>query len=345
MVKILKNKQSLFWAGLLFAQFLLFYIFSKSEIIVQQLIAFFHFKKQFQNETFSHLKYSFGDILYIIFIFFLLFFLFKSIKSRNFRVLLIILNISYFIYQISWGMLYFQKPFYDKNKVEISSKELEKLTLKYIALTNQERKKIATKNVFKIENIEVLKSSILHSQKRLPKEYYPFETSNIDNFKASLFNPLISYTGILGYYNPFTTEAQYNSELPDTYLPFTISHENAHQLGFAREQEANFIGFLICKNSDNSELKYCAYLFVTKSLVNALRSSSPEFASQASLFLSKEVKKDLKNERMFKEKNDSLLTDFFYFTNDIFLKSNQQEGSVTYSYFIDLLVLYERKNS
>ncbi|MFB0967754.1 MAG: DUF3810 family protein, partial [Cloacibacterium sp.] len=205
MVKFLKNKQSLFWAGLLFAQFLLFYIFSKNEIIVQQFTTFFHFKKEFQNELFSHFIFSFGDIFYIIFIFFLLLFLFKSIKNSNFSVLLIILNISYFIYQISWGMLYFQKPLYDKNKVEISTKELEKLTLKYIALTNQERKKIETKYVFKIKNIEVLKSSILHSQKRLPEEYYPFKTSNIDNFKASLFNPMISYTGILGYYNPFTT--------------------------------------------------------------------------------------------------------------------------------------------
>lgn len=242
-------------------------------------------------------------------------------------------------------MLYFQKPLYDKNKVEISTKELEKLTLKYIALTNQERKKIETKHVFKIKNIEVLKSNILHSQKRLTKEYYPFETSNIDNFKASLFNPMISYTGILGYYNPFTTEAQYNAELPNTYIPFTLSHESAHQLGFAREQEANFIGFLICKNSNNSELKYSAYLYATKTLVNALRNTNPEFAAQATLFLSQEVKSDLKHERLFKEKNDSFIAEIFYFTNDIFLKSNQQEGSITYSYFIDLLVLYERRKA
>ena len=124
MVKILKNKQSLFWAGLLFAQFLLFYIFSKNEIIVHQFTAFFHFKKEFQNEFFSRFKYSFGDIFYIIFIFFLLFSVFNSIKKRNLKVLFITLNIFYFIYQISWGMQYFQKPLYDKNKVEISTKEL-----------------------------------------------------------------------------------------------------------------------------------------------------------------------------------------------------------------------------
>ena len=48
---------------------------------------------------------------------------------------------------------------------------------------------------------------------------------------------------------------------------------------------------------------------------------------------------------LIKEKNDSFITEIFYFTNDIFLKSNQQEGSVTYSYFIDLLVLYERRKA
>lgn len=142
MVKILKNKQSLFWAGLLFAQFLLFYIFSKNEIIVHQFTAFFHFKKNFKM-SFSLVSSILLGIFFMSFLSFsFYFFFFKSIKSRNFSVLLIILNISYFIYQISWGMLYFQKPLYDKNKVEISTKELEKLTLKYIALTNQERKKL-----------------------------------------------------------------------------------------------------------------------------------------------------------------------------------------------------------
>ena len=80
-------------------------------------------------------------------------------------------------------------------------------------------------------------------------------------------------------------------------------------------------------------------------MVNALRNTNSEFAAQATLFLSQEVKSDLKNEQLFKEKNVSFITEIFYFTNDIFLKSNQQEGSVTYSYFIDLLVLHERRKA
>jgi Zn-dependent peptidase ImmA (M78 family) len=54
-------------------------------------------------------------------------------------------------------------------------------------------------------------------------------------------------TGILGYYNPFTAESQYNPNIPATQLPFTLAHEMSHQLGYAREQEASFIAYLYSK--------------------------------------------------------------------------------------------------
>jgi hypothetical protein len=53
------------------------------------------------------------------------------------------------------------------------------------------------------------------------------------------------------------------------------------------------------------------------------------------------MKRDRNAEKLFIEKHAGLLDIFFGFTNDLFLKSNQQEGSVTYSYFIDLLLRYE----
>jgi len=47
------------------------------------------------------------------------------------------------------------------------------------------------------------------------------------------------------------------------------------------------------------------------------------------------------NERKFIAEHQGYLNDFFGFTNNLFLKSNQQEGAITYSYFIDLLVRYK----
>ena len=155
----------------------------------------------------------------------------------------------------------------------------------------------------------------------------------------------MSYTGILGYYNPFTAEAQYNAELPATYLPFTFAHESAHQLGYAREQEANFIAYLVGKNSGNKELNYSTSYFVLKSLLNSLAEKNPEFVAQIINEYSPAMKRDRNAEKKFVQEHKGLLDTFFGFTNDLFLKTNQQDGSVTYSYFVDLMVRYERNSN
>jgi len=48
----------------------------------------------------------------------------------------------------------------------------------------------------------------------------------------------MSYLGIGGVYFPFTGEANVNISMPHTSIPFTACHEMAHQIGFAREDEA-----------------------------------------------------------------------------------------------------------
>ena len=154
----------------------------------------------------------------------------------------------------------------------------------------------------------------------------------------------MSYTGILGYYNPFTAEAQYNSELPATSLAFTLAHESAHQLGFAREQEANFIGYLIGKNSKNSALKYSTDLFVLKSLLAYINRNDPTFRKYIISNYSTKMKIDRQNDIDFIKTHQSFLVAVFDVTNNLFLKSNQQEGNITYSYFTEILIKYERNN-
>ena len=63
-----------------------------------------------------------------------------------------------------------------------------------------------------------------------------------------------SYSGFLGYYNPFTGEAQVNITAPHFVIPFTACHEMAHQLGYGSESEASFIGYLITKYNNKPEL-------------------------------------------------------------------------------------------
>ncbi len=346
-LKLLYKKR--FWAGILLAQFLLFFLLSKVDFAVVLFQRFFEFQKQFHQLLFSKIPFSVGDFFYIILIVIFLFFFIKILnkKSRNNNALqlLVLLNILYFTYQVFWGILYFQKPIFDGlPKKEITSTELKTLTKIYLEKCKKTRVQVQEdKNgVFKVTNCQQIKEEILTRQKFIPSFINVKTSTKVLSFKPSIFQFVISYTGILGYYNPFTAEAQYNNALPSSYLPFTLAHESAHQLGYAREQEANFIGFLIGQNSSNTDLKYSTEYFVLKSLLRALVEKDLEFVESILSQYTPEMQRDRLAEKLFVQQHEGFLDVVFGFTNDLFLKSNQQDGSITYSYFIDLLMHYQQ---
>lgn len=337
-----------FWAGILLAQFLLFFIFSKLRFAVSFFENLFEIQKKTHQLLFAWIPFSIGDVIYILYGVFLMYLIIKLFrkKTRNKALLkiLIVLNITYFIYQIFWGMLYFQTPVILKlPKTDITLEKRKILALEYLKKAKATRRLVQEdqNGVFLIKDLNSIEKEILKQQKNLPRFITSKQTCQINSFKPSLFDDMMSFTGILGYYNPFTAEAQYNTNLPPSYLPFTLAHESSHQLGYAREQEANFIGYLIGVGSKNSELKYSTEYFTLKSLLNSIVYEDEKFVKNVLENYSEEMKKDRLNEKRFISKHQGWLNDFFGFTNNLFLKSNQQEGSVTYSYFIDLLVRYK----
>jgi hypothetical protein len=346
-IKIIYKKR--FWAGLLLAQFLLFYVFSKSAMMVSFFEHLFEAQKSVHQTIFSWIPFSFGDVLYVLLGIIITYFIVKSLRkrSRNNALirLFIVINIFYFAYQIFWGMLYFQVPIIKKlsTQDEPSIAKAKALSLKYLAKCKETRKKVKQdrNGVFIVTDLGSIQREILLQQSKLPQYISGKKAPQINSFKSSIFGNIMSFTGILGYYNPFTAEAQYNSELPNTYIPFTSAHESSHQLGFAREQEANFIGYLIGINSQNAELRYSTEYFTLKSLLNFIVEQDPEFVQYILKNYSPEMKRDRVYEKAFVLRHQGILNDVFGFTNNLFLKSNQQEGSVTYSYFIDLLLNYE----
>lgn len=311
---------------------------------------FFEAQKEIHQILFSKLPFSMGDVIYIllgIFILYCLICLFKKkTRSGSIMKLLVMINVFYFTYQIFWGMLYFQIPIIRKlpsqDKPDIA--KAKELALRYLEKCKVSRAVVHEdkKGVFMITNLKSVQQEILHRQAKIPQYISTKKAPLITAIKPSLFKNVMSFTGILGYYNPFTAEAQYNAELPSTFIPFTTAHESSHQLGFAREQEANFVGYLIGINSSNPELKYSTEFFTLKSLLRFIVEDDPEFVKTILNNYSPAMKRDRAYEKSFVLTHQGWLDDFFGFTNNLFLKTNQQEGSVTYSYFIDLLLNYEK---
>lgn len=85
--------------------------------------------------------------------------------------------------------------------------------------------------------------------------YYP-------NPKPLYTSDFFSQQYIMGYYFPFSLEANYNDRMYISNMPASMCHELSHLKGFILEDEANFVGYLACVDSEDDFFRYSAYLSV-----------------------------------------------------------------------------------
>lgn len=307
----------------------------------------------------SLFSFSMGDILYTIMSIVSCVFVFKlfiKIKSKKWvemRKLISYFIISatffMFIFYFFWGFNYYKttiKEDYDTEK--ISLEELKSLAEHYLAESIELRENTTQdeKGIFKFSvSEEKLNDEISVSFREIIKinelKYIHFIHPNL---KKSLYSKGFSYMGILGYYNPFTSEAQYNSKMPDTKLLFTQFHEVAHQWGFAYESEANFVGFLIGSKSENIEFRYVSNYKALRSLLNKLVWEDPKFVESMLNRYSPKMKKDRAYEIEIQKKYAHTADDAFSMLNEAYLQLNNQDGLASYGQFVELLVGYHRKH-
>ena len=88
--------------------------------------------------------------------------------------------------------------------------------------------------------------------------------------KAMLFSDFMCQQHMQGYYFPFSMEANYNDVMHILNIPSTMCHELAHLRGYIYEDEANFIGYLACVQSEDAFIEYAGYLSVLNYLYNDL---------------------------------------------------------------------------
>ena len=86
--------------------------------------------------------------------------------------------------------------------------------------------------------------------------------------KALHFSDFMSQQYMQGYYFPFSMEANYNDTMSIMNKPFTMCHELAHTHGYIYEDEANFLAFMACINSDDIVFQYSGYLGVLNYINN-----------------------------------------------------------------------------
>ncbi len=93
-------------------------------------------------------------------------------------------------------------------------------------------------------------------------DIYPRLSGFYPNPKPMMFSDLMCQMYMQGYYFPFSMEANYNDVMYVPNKPFTFCHELAHLKGYIYEDEANFIGYMACENSEDLFFQYSGYLSV-----------------------------------------------------------------------------------
>lgn len=162
--------------------------------------------------------------------------------------------------------------------------------------------------------------------------------------KPSMYSYLGNYLGFTGYYNPFSGEAQVNTTVPLFIQPFTSCHEIGHQLGYAKENEANFAGYLAAKYSSDAAFRYSVYFDLYTYSWYYLYNIDSAKARQFSARLPVIVKNDYKALKEFNRKHRNPVERVIDKLYGEYLKANEQpSGKLAYNEVIAWLVAYYKK--
>src|SRR5690554_4932956 len=326
------------------------------QIVVIRIVAFFpeFIEKYYSNGWYkltSHLSrkilgaigFSVGDIIYGIVIGYLIYRIIKFRKTITLKSsILAILNgisIFYFLFHLLWGMNYYRVPLHEKMNLsyeysyetllEFTDKMIEKSNALHLQMTGNDSLKV----VNPYSNHEIYQKT-KNGYDNLSLKYPEFTYKN-HCVKNSLISVPLSYMGFGGYMNPFTGEAQVNALLPKYTFPTTALHEMSHQIGYASESEANFIGCLASVYSDDSYFKYSGTIFALRYCLRNIEKMNPGKVEELLSEINYGILLNFEESKQFWEHYQTPIERFFRFFYDNFLKANaQQEGLETYSKFV-----------
>ncbi|MCI8937476.1 MAG: DUF3810 domain-containing protein [Lachnospiraceae bacterium] len=174
--------------------------------------------------------------------------------------------------------------------------------------------------------------------------YYPYP-------KKLFLSGFYSQQYIMGYYFPFSMEANYNRQMYVTNTPVTMCHELSHLKGFILEDEANFIGYLACVDAEDPLFRYSAYLsvigYLDRDFIKAIGEDAeiylehPQISQQVAddkMFLTNESWEQVERRAVLSTETVRQAADTFLDTT--LTLNGVTDGTVSYSRVVRLLLQY-----
>lgn len=324
---------------------------------------FYKVTSQILSNITGILPFSLGEFLLICTVVYFIFWLFKTliniVRNGSKRILIIkhaflkiftVISIIYFCFIIMWGLNYHRLPLSEIISLKTEDNLIEDLIAvceNLVEKNNSLRKLIQEDNngVMHLPNghRDVFKRAYLGYYEA--SKLYPILKGNYGRPKGIVFSEIMSHLGISGIYSPFTLEANINVSIPHVLIPFTTCHEIAHQYGFAREDEANFIAYVTCNLHPDKDFQYSGNLLAMTYSMNSLYEYNTDKYREIYNMLDFSVKRDLADISAYWKKYEGPIERASSKVNDTYLKANQQEDGIkSYGRMVDLLIAeYKQK--
>lgn len=311
---------------------------------------------------FGWLPFSIGDILYGLAVLWIIIKLIKGTKLllqqkatwkgtgiRSYKLLLLLATV-YIVFNAFWGINYNRQGIAKQLGLttdSVSYTDLKQTTALLIEKMNATKQHLITNNIQYPNNKTLFKR--VHAAYNKAQSQYPFLAYKPVSLKSSLWGWLGNYTGFTGYYNPFTGEAQVNTTVPKFLQPFVACHEVAHQLGYAKENEANSVGYIAALHSGDTLLLYSTYFDLYNYASSALYFQA--FMQKDTLLIKDysnrllpQVKNDIKEMRIFNNSHRSPLEPMVRKGYNFYLENNNQPlGIKSYDAVTTFLIAYYKK--
>lgn len=308
----------------------------------------------FMQKAFGGIPFSVGDVFYCLLIVLVLSYIISifrrkfKLKRSDFFKITSFLSLIYFWFHLSWAYNYYRLPLH-KNlnlKKDYNTQELINFTEHLLHKTNAIHTSITTNDSLAVEfelTVDAYENMVF---KNFQNTGFMNQKLGAQSIKTSLLSLPLSYMGFGGYINPITLEAQYNDKVPNYKYPSSIAHEMGHQLGYAKENEANFVSCYVNMHSQNKKIRYAGFTYALKFCLNDVYRRSPEDFERLKAEINSGILKNYKDVQLFWESYKNPLEPLFKDFYGGFLKANNQpKGIESYNYVVALLVNYFSKNS
>lgn len=293
----------------------------------------------------------FGFALIVLIILFLIRAIVKRRIVRYLSGLLLTVCVLAFAFVAVWGLNYYAPSMNDRLGLE--DREYTVSELKAAAVYYRDMANATAKNVERDEggamvdyDFGALAEAAGEGFETLSEHYDCFDGSTV-RVKSLIISPIMGKIGMTGGFICLTGEACVSSTTYSAALPFTMCHEISHRMAFAREDEANFGGFLGCIFSQRPEFVYSGYYMAFRYCYNALAKVDSAAAAEVWAGVSDELAADCHASAVHYEsvRNEtaSSIADTVY---DSYLNSFSVESGVkSYGEVADLLIAWYEATS